>query len=210
MISLRSNVFIAAACLATICGLAGCGGSGSSGFDSAPTSEPDAIRQATQDGACVEYNGTIYCASGVPVVIEDDSAAVQFDEPSEPLPCPALPGDGGCTTSVGFSPDGFPPGTTFLGAWAESENGPWTLSDTEATSGDPGTDDRDVNVLLPDAGGAPPSAVVVAVLVYPGPFPTDLPAVSLRLRGFAPDFVYVTSDFAVDAGAEPGEPPIRP
>jgi len=46
--------------------------------------------------------------------------------------------------------------------------------------------------------------------VYPGPFPTDLPAVSLRLRGFAPDFVYVTSDFAVDGGAEPGEPPIRP
>lgn len=190
--------------------LAGCGGSGSSGFDGAADSEPEAIRQANEEGTCVVFDGLEYCASGAPVVVGGDSAVVDFAAASDPLPCASLPDDPACTTSVGFSPDGFPPETTFLGAWAESENGPWTLSSTEAAdpgSGEPSSDDRDVVVLLPEAGGATPEAVLVTVLVYLGPLPSDLPAVSLRLRGFSPDFVYLSTDVAVQPDSAPGGPP---
>jgi hypothetical protein len=204
--SLLAATFVLAVVL-----LAGCGGSGSSGFDGAADSEPDAIRQANDEGTCVEFDGIEYCASGAPVAVGDDSAVVDFDQPSDPLPCAALPDDPACSTSVGFSPDGFPPGTTFLGAWAESENGPWTLSSTEVLDpggGEPSSDaDRDVVVLLPDAGGSTPEAVIVAVLIYVGPLPADLPAVSLRLRGFAPDYVYFTGDVAVVPDSAPDGPP---
>lgn len=190
--------------------LAGCGGSGSSGFDGTADSEPEAIRQANDEGTCVVFDGLEYCASGAPVVVGDDSAVVDFAAASDPLPCASLPDDPACTASVGFSPDGFPPETTFLGAWAESESGPWTLSSTEAAdpgSGEPTSDDRDVVVFLPEAGGATPDAVLVAVLVYLGPLPSDLPAVSLRLHGFSPDYVYLSTDVAVQPDSAPGGPP---
>jgi hypothetical protein len=179
---------------------AACGGSGSSGFDGAITSEPEAIEQATSQGICVEFKGTTYCGSGAPVVIDGDSAAVDFDESSDPLPCPQLPGDPGCTTTVGFEPSGFPDTAVFLGAWAESERGPWTLSSVDTTvpgSGGEGDQDDDVVVVLPDAGEGEPSPLVIAVLVYLEPLPDDSPAVSLRLRGFEPDIVYVSSEVEV-------------
>lgn len=211
----RIHIFTALApsVLLAIVWLAGCGGSGSSGFDSAVNSEPDAIHKASADGSCVKYKGTTYCASGAPVVVDGDSAVVDFEQPNDPLPCAALPDDPACSTSLGFSPDGFPPDATYLGAWAESENGPWTLSSTEAMapgSGDPASDDRDVVVLLPEAGGSTPDAVIVAVLVYLGPLPADLPAVALRLRDFSPDYVYVTSDVTVQSSTEPGGSPSVP
>ena len=192
--------------LVAIVVLAGCGGSGSSGFDSAVNSEPEAIRKANEEGSCVAFDGIDYCASGAPVVVDGDSAVVDFDQASDPLPCSSLPDDPACSTSVGFSPDGFPSDSIYLGAWAESENGPWTLSSTETAvpgSGEPSSDDRDVVVLLPEAGGATPDAVLVAVLVYLGPLPADLPAVSLRLRGFSPDYVYLSSDVAVEPDSAP-------
>ena len=198
----RFSLLTIATILATVV-LAGCGGSGSSGFDSAVNSEPEAIRKASEEGSCVAFEGIDYCASGAPVTVDDDSAVVDFAPAADPLPCASLPDDPACTTAVGFSPDGFPAGTTFLGAWAESETGPWTLSSTETAApgggGEPSADDdRDVVVLLPEAGGATPDAVIVAVLVYVGPLPPDLPAVALRLRGFSPDYVYLTSDVAVE------------
>jgi hypothetical protein len=211
MIFRRSIPFFVISWLCVLVVFSGCGGSGSSGFDGAADSEPEAIRQANDEGTCVVFDGLEYCASGAPVVVGGDSAVVDFAAASDPLPCASLPDDPACTTSVGFSPDGFPPETTFLGAWAESENGPWTLSSTEAAdpgSGEPTSDDRDVVVFLPEAGGATPDAVMVAVLVYLRPLPTDLPAVSLRLRGFSPDYVYLTSDVvAVQPDSAPGGPP---
>lgn len=105
--------------LVAIVVLAGCGGSGSSGFDSAVNSEPEAIRKANDEGSCVAFDGIDYCASGAPVVLDGDSAVVDFDQASDPLPCSSLPDDPACSTSVGFSPDGFPPDSIYLGAWAE-------------------------------------------------------------------------------------------
>ncbi len=180
--------------------VAACGGSGSSGFDGAIKSEPEAIEKATTEGTCVDFKDTTYCASGAPVLIGDDSAAVDFDESSGPLPCPQLPGDPGCTTTVGFEPSGFPEAAVLLGAWAESERGPWTLSSVDSTvpgSGGEGDEDDDVVVVLPDAGDGEPSPVVIAVLVYLDAVPDDAPAVSLRLRGFEPDIVYVSSEVEV-------------
>ena len=179
---------------------AGCGGSGSSGFDGAVTSEPEAIEKAVAEGSCVEFKGTAYCASGAPVMVGDDSAVVDFDEASDPLPCPQLPGDPGCTATVGFDPSGFPDTAVFRGAWAEGRRGPWTLSSVDQTVPGSGGDeqDDDVVVVLPDAGGGEPSPLVIAVLVYlDGDVPADAPAVALRLRGFSPDVVYVSSDVEV-------------
>lgn len=211
MVTKRLSLFATVGILATLV-LCDCGGSGSSGFDSAVNSEPEAIRKASKEGSCVAFEGIDYCASGAPVTVDDDSAVVDFAPAADPLPCASLPDDPACSTSVGFSPDGFPPGTTFLGAWAETENGPWTLSSTESTmpgGGEPSSDDdRDVVVLLPEAGGSTPEAVIVAVLVYVGPLPSDLPAVSLRLRGFSPEYAYLSSNVAVEA--DPGSsPPMR-
>ena len=190
--------------------LVGCGGSGSSGFDGAVTSEPEAIERALADGSCVDFEGVTYCASGVPVMVGDDSAAVDFAESSDPVPCAQLPDDPACTTSVGFTPSGFPDTTVFLGAWGESEQGPWTLSSVEdSVPGSGGSeDDDDVVVVLPDAGGGPPSALQIAVLVYLDGLPPDLPALATRLRGFVPDIVYLTAEVAVEPSS-PGEPPLR-
>ena len=188
--------------------LAGCGGSGSSGFDGAIKTEPEAIERAKSEGSCVEFKGTTYCGSGAPVTIGDDSAVVDFAEASDPLPCPQLPGDPGCTATVGFDPSGFPETTVFLGAWAESERGPWTLSNVDQTAPGSGGEDEDddVVVVLPDAGGGEPSPLVIGVLIYlDGSLPADSPAVSLRLRGFKPDIVYVSSVVEVSPSS-PGEP----
>jgi hypothetical protein len=188
--------------------LAGCGGSGSSGFDGAIKTEPQAIERAKSEGICVEFKSTIYCGPGAPVTIGDDSAVVDFAEASDPLPCPQLPGDPGCTATVGFDPSGFPETAVFLGAWAESERGPWTLSDVDQSAPGSGGEDEDddVVVVLPDAGGGEPSPLLIGVLVYlSGALPSDSPAVALRLRAFKPDIVYVSAEVEVSPSSS-GEP----
>jgi hypothetical protein len=61
-------------------------------------------------------------------------------------------------------------------------------------------------VVRPDAGGGEPSPLVIGVLVYlEGTTPSDSPAVALRLRGFEPDVVYVSSEVEV-APSSPGTP----
>ena len=174
-----------------------CGGSGSSGFDSALRSESDAIGRANAEGSCVEFRSTTYCASGAPVTIGGDPAAVDFDEAGGPLPCTQLPGEPGCTGEVGFEPGGFPETTVFLGAWAEDESGPWTLSSVDQTGPGGGDANGDVVVVLPD-DGATPDALVIAVLVYFDGVPDEVPEVARRLRGFGPDVVYFNAGVEVE------------
>jgi hypothetical protein len=179
-----------------VAGSAACGGSGSSGFDG-PASEPEAIEQALRDGVCVEFSGTTYCASGVPVLVGDDSAMVDFAGAADPVPCAALPEAPACSAPVGFAPEGFPDATEFLGAWATSARGPWRLSGVDTAAPGSAEGDEDVVVVLPDAAPTPADPLVVAVLVYLGGRPGASPEVSQRLRGFRADFAYLKADVRI-------------
>ena len=180
-----------AAQLLTALVLGGCGGRGSSGFDIAPASEAEALARA-MEGSCVEFEATTYCGSGVPVTVDGATARVEIADPGAPLPCARLPGDAGCATSVGFSPDGFAEETAYRVAHAETIEGPWTL----APNGDP--HGGDVVVTLPDGSAGPsPRPLVVAVLVYLGDLPADLPQQAPRLSDFGADVAYVSAELTV-------------
>jgi len=185
--------------------LAGCGGSGSSGFDGEASSEPEAITRALDSGTCVEFEGVSYCSSDAPADVGGDTATVGLEAASDPVACADVPDSSVCVASIGFTPDGFPEGTEFLAVWAETVDGPWVLA---ATTPPPapgsGSDGREVQATLPEpSAGTPPSPVVFAVLVYLSSVPSDLPAVADELADFSPDFAYVTSELSV-APASPG------
>jgi hypothetical protein len=66
-------------------------------------------------------------------------------------------------------------------------------------------DNREVEIDLPDTGGgAPPSPLLVAVLVFADGPPPALPAAVDQLLEFGADVVYVTSE--LDVAAAPGVP----
>ena len=185
--------------------IAACGGSGSSGFDGAIESEADAIRVATSEGICLEFKGISYCGSGAPLAIGEDTAVVEFDESSEPVPCTQLPDDTSCSTSLGFARDGFPETAGFLGAWAEDASGPWTLSSVDdAALASASEDNGDVVVVVPGSPDGQPLPIVIAVLVYLDGAPDDAPDAARKLREFDPDFAYVSGEVQV-APSTPGQ-----
>jgi len=179
----------------------GCSGSGSSGFDFAPTSEAEAIRQAMDETSCVDFAGTSFCGTGAPVPLGDGAATIELEDGTAPLTCEARPGVEGCETSVAFASDGFPAGTSYLAAYGETEDGPWTLSTTVPgqIDGSPGST-FDVSLVLAEAGTeALPRPLLVAVLVYVGPVPDDPPAQAASLGAFGADVVYVSPELAVQS-----------
>jgi hypothetical protein len=193
------------ACSALVaCLLAGCGGSGSSGFDGAPASEPEAIVQAVAGGGCVEFAGVTYCGSGAPFTIGGDSGAVTIDEPQAPVACEQQQAGDTCVAALDFAVDGFPSDATYLLAVAASADGPWARDPDVPTPamGDQSNGSREASVELPTPGGAPPqSSLVIAVLVYAGEAPAELPLESAALADFAPDVAYVSRDLEVAASA---------
>jgi hypothetical protein len=174
----------------------GCGGSGSSGFDALPATEPEAIARAIEQSKCLGFDDTTFCASDVEATTEDEtqSVKVRIEEPEAPLVCRVRLGRAGCRTAVTFTPRRFPPGTTFVAATSASEDGPWTLTETVPASA-PGQAPltRTVRVTLP-APGTPdaPVSLLLAVLVYTGEAPADLPTQTQRLTDFGADFVFVS------------------
>ena len=197
-----TNRRLRAGLLSAVLMLGACG-SGSSGFDGNASSEVDAILVATTDLVCVDFKQTTYCGSGAMFPINGDTGAVSFDDDAAPLPCSQQPGDPGCRTSVGFTPDGFSGATAYLAAWSDSIQGPWILSNTVDTGVASEPADREVEIDLPDTGaGAPPSPLSVAVLVFIEGAPPDLPAAVDELRQFGADVIYVTSE--LDVQATPG------
>ena len=175
--------------------LTGCGGSGSSGFDGALQSEAEAIEVATSEGICVEFKGTTYCASGVPLDVDDQTIVVEFEPVSQPVPCAPDDVDPGCTSTVGFEPGGLPSSAILLAAWAQSDDGPWTRSEIDTSA--PGSENPDdVVVNIPEDN--PSGAIVVAVLVYLDGVPAGIPDQAAELREFRADAIYVSSDVAVE------------
>ena len=190
--------------LASACLLAACGGSGSSGFDGEPASgEPDALMRAVDEGSCVEFAAVTYCGSGAPFTVDPDFATVEIEEPSTALTCTQAPEENVCEASFTFTAIGFPAGTAYLVASADSFEGPWTLSEAmpaPSTGGPP--EDRNGAVELPSGGASapPPTPVVLAVLVYLDALPPELPSDASLLSDFSPDVVYATRELEVAAG----------
>ena len=177
--------------------LGGCGGSGSSGFEG----EAAAITQAMQDGTCVVFEDNTYCGSGAPFPLDVGSGNVGFEDPSAPLTCEQVPAGTTCVTALGFTPAGFPDQTSYLAAWADTAEGPWSFAAT--TPGSPGggdPDGREVMAELPTPGATePPSPLLIAVLVYLDVVPDDVPAEAPELRDFGADVFYVSSELEVEA-----------
>jgi hypothetical protein len=182
---------------------AGCGGSGSSGFDGAVRSEAEAIGVATSEGVCVRLKSTTYCGPGALLDVGDDVVSVDFPETAGPLPCTSEGDEQSCSSTVDFHPSGLPASTALVGAWAHGPLGPWTLSDVESDK--PGTEDPDdggVIIEVPGSDGQP-TAVVVAVLAFFDGRPDGLPQTAAMLRDFGADVVFLSLPVEVDTPPAP-------
>ena len=177
----------------------GCGGSGSSGFDGEPAgSEPDAVREAVEQGSCVEFDDMTYCGSGAPFAVNTD-ATVEIDEPLTPLGCSELPDETACVASLGFTAEGFAPRTTFLVASSDSFAGLWRTSDVQPPPSSGGASEgRDAQVELPTPGGTSPTTpLIVAVLVYLDGPAAEPPSEAPELADFGASVAYVSHELLV-------------
>ena len=105
---LRTGLAVASVLLAALWGIAGCGGSGSSGFDVSQLSESATIARAIDTGECVDFNAKAYCASGAEAKTSVlQGAAVIIQEPSSPLECDGHKTNDQCTASLEFATVGF-------------------------------------------------------------------------------------------------------
>ncbi len=180
---------LATALMIAVCwAIAGCGGSGSSGFDSVSR----AIAQAIDDEACVAFDGQTFCASGVEAeTTEFEGASVVIKAPDAPLLCDGHTLGVACAASLDFTTEGFMRVNSLLAAVSESEEGPWTLVPLEAT--DEAIGPRRVTILVPgQLDATTPSPFIAAVLVYAGVPPDVLPETAPRLADFGVELVYVS------------------
>jgi hypothetical protein len=194
MRGMRAGLAAASVLLGIRWSLAGCGGSGSSGFDVSPLSESQAIARAIDSDECVVRDQQTYCASGVETPDEDfEGASVIIDEPTTPLVC-----DGRtdptqeCVAELEFTTEGFMTPNSLLAAVAETERGPWTIVPLTVTEEDL-TGPRTVTISVPATSeDTPRKPVIAAVLVYAGVPPEDMPRTAHELADFGVDLVYVS------------------
>jgi hypothetical protein len=183
---------IAAAVLAVLaCSLAGCGGSGSSGFDAIP-SEARAIEHVIDAGDCADFDGQTFCASGAKATGPFKGALVKIEDHPDPLVCDDVAIAEKCTAPLAFTTEGFDHPTSLLVAVSESENGPWTVANVtvdDAVADGPRTVSIDVPARTDTTA---PTPLIAAVMVFDGAAPTDLPAITPRLSDFGVDLVYVS------------------
>jgi hypothetical protein len=188
---IRTERIAASLLAALLLGLAGCGGSGSSGFDVVP-SEASAIGHVIDAGDCTDFEGQTFCASGATATGQFVGALVKIQEQQEPLVCEGVPISEKCTAPLAFTTEGFTEPTSLLAAVSETEVGPWKLAAVtvaEHVDGGP----RTVSIAVPGrTDESEPTPLIAAVLVYGGASPESLPAVAPRLADFGVDLVYVS------------------
>lgn len=188
---LRTGLLTASVLAAMVVCLAGCGGSGSSGFD-AVASEAHAIQHVIDAGDCTVFEAQTICASGVEAPGPFAGALVKIQPSDEPLVCEDASTDEKCTAPLAFTTEGFTEPSSLLAAVSESENGPWRLAAVtveEHVDGGP----RTVSIAVPaPANSTQPTPLIAAVLVYNGTPPDNLPDASDTLSGYGVDLVYVS------------------
>jgi len=191
--------------VATLALVAGCGGSGSSGFDPSFL-EGLAIEQALGEQSCVPHDELVICAAGVATPLPG-SGAPGLGE----LTVDANVGAGGfagcsranldaCRLTIDVSAAGVPPGAELRVAVRLLPDGAWRIGDAfslQATNG--GSTDAPTPVGL-DVGprGPEQAEVQVAVLVFPVPA-ASLPAEVDVLATTGARWVFVLPPQAVGA-----------
>jgi hypothetical protein len=189
--------------LAILLGAAACaGGSGSSGFDSAPN-ESAAITLALQEQRCVDSPTLTVCPTNVapPADVHRPHPPGEIDvsvNQSGAVACAQVTADAACTFTLPFSSDGFPPGSTFrVAVRSVDPPSPWAFTAPPVPSGAPDTPGLEVPVaVVPQAGPAANTRVQVAVLVFAEP-PNALPATVQELGDTGADFAYVTHELTL-------------
>lgn len=190
---LRTGLLAASVLAAMLVGLAGCGGSGSSGFD-AVASEASTLQHVIDSGDCAKFGAQTFCSSGVEAPVRPfEGALVKIQQPVDtPLICTGSLIAEKCTAPLAFTTEGFTEPNSLLAAVSETEAGPWTLAAVEVTESVDGGP-RTVSIAVPgDTSDRGPAPLIAAVLVYQGTPPDDLPIVSAQLADFQVDLVYVS------------------
>ncbi len=189
---IRTGLIAASLLAAMLCSVAGCGGSGSSGFDVVP-SEARTIQHVIDAGDCSDFDGQTFCASGATATGMFKGALVKIEDHPEPLVCDHLGAiDEKCTVPLAFTTEGFDRPSSLLAAVSETENGPWTLVNLtidESVADGPRTVSIDVPARTDTTA---PTQLIAAVMVFRGAPPTDVPAVTPQLSDFGVDLVYVS------------------
>jgi hypothetical protein len=188
---LRHGLLAGSLLAALVVGLAGCGGSGSSGFD-AVASEAHAIQHVIDAGDCTRFDEQTFCASGVEAPGPFEGALVKIQPQEEPLVCEGQSISEKCTAPLAFTTEGFSKPNTLLAAVSETEAGPWKIVPvTVEEHVDGGL--RTVSIAVPGrTDAAQPTPLIAVVLVFDGVAPEDLPVTANRLADFGVDLVYVS------------------
>ena len=191
---MRTGMLAAGLLAAVLWGIAGCGGSGSSGFDVSPlVSEDQAVARAIDQEQCVSFEAQTFCASGIePDAGTFEGASVTIEqEPQDPLVCDGRNPSKECTASLQFVTEGFEVPNSLLAAVATTEKGPWTL--VPLTVSEDVTGPREVSISVPGSSDASaPTQVIAAVLVYVGNAPETVPQTADHLADFGVELVYVS------------------
>jgi hypothetical protein len=190
---MRVGLAAASVLLAILSIMAGCGGSGSSGFDVSPLTESQAITLAVARGECVGFAQQTYCASGAEARSgRFQGALVIIQEPSSPLVCDGDTSAPQCTASLEFATVGFQTPNSLRAAISATADGPWTLVPLAVP--EDVTNPRTVTITVPgNPNATSPVSLIAAVLVYVGPVPDMVPPTAAHLADFGADLAYVSS-----------------
>jgi len=178
------------------CVLAACaGGSGSSGFDAAPQSESAAISKVLAEQECVTFESLQICPvggppNGTPPPTHAPPHVTTGLDRATSVGC--MPTDAAtCTFLLPFSPEGFPPTTTFrIAVHNIAPNGRWHIGETLGT-GNANTPDL-AGVDVPQSTPDPDEHVQLAILAFVDP-PHSVPTVVTDLADSGADFAFVTN-----------------
>jgi hypothetical protein len=187
--------------------LAGCGGSGSSGFDSS-FAEGALIDRAIAEQRCVQGDGDLtICPSGAAVA----NPIGGLPGPSELRIVATLGGDGmvacsgpggasPCSLQVDVATDGLPPGAEVRLA-VRVVPGPWSVGPALAVQPQAGGMGVVAPVTVDVAGAQGPDAAEAAVLVFRAPLAAPpAPVDELRTTGASYAFVLPAVPVSGDAG----------
>jgi hypothetical protein len=200
----------AALILWTVSGCSGWGSSGpkASGFDQAFSVEQQSIDQVTQDGGCLDVDGSVVCAPDaelpspgphLPGSPEPEEALVIEPGSGSEIACEPLPDEDACAFTMSIGRTGFPDGSAYYAAVRlEEKKSYWVsgLSPFVQSTEDPSR--LELQIRVTGLAADETKLMQLAVLVYlPG---SELPPIEtgdLLLRDFGADRSYVVDDVSV-------------
>jgi hypothetical protein len=171
---------------------AGCGGSGSSGFD--VTSEDAAIARALEGNRCVASGDLTICANGASPTVPSPTGQPRIEigiAPDGVVDCVRASDEATCSAAVPIATHQVAPGAEIRVA----TRGPGAASDWLVGSALEPLPQLSAAVTIDlgaGAAGTPLAPLQIAVLVFAGPTP-DVPARVPALASTAADFAFVSA-----------------